>query len=237
LAISQRESASITVSVSQRSADAIRTGRDALLALLAIFVLMPLLVLIAVMVRLDSRGPVLFRQERAGRYGRSFHLLKFRSLYRDAPGEAVTPEGAVSITRVGRVLRRYRLDELPQFFNLLTGRLALIGPRPELAADLVELDADIKARLLSIKPGITGPAQLEFIAEDALLASCENPTLVYRQTLMPAKASLNIREFESRSVLKELRWLLATPIVLMSRQARQGSLCTLKELLSGNGNQ
>jgi lipopolysaccharide/colanic/teichoic acid biosynthesis glycosyltransferase len=213
--------------------DAVRSGRDALLALMFIVVLAPVMLLIAIAIRLDSGAPVLFGQKRVGWHGREFRMLKFRTLRLDAPEEGVTPEGAASVTRIGRLLRRYRIDELPQFFNVLGGRLALVGPRSEQEADLGELDADIRMRLLSIKPGVTGPAQLEFIAEDALLASCDDPTAVYRRVLIPAKADLNIREFESRSVLKELRWLLQTPVVLISGQARQRSVDRLRRLLRG----
>jgi len=214
----------------ERPGDAVQSGRDALLALLFIIVLAPVMLMIAVAIRLDSGAPVLFRQKRVGWHGREFHIVKFRTLRVDVPEEAVTPEGAAGVTRIGRLLRRYRIDELPQFFNVLTGRLALVGPRPELEVDLEELDSDVRTRLLSIKPGVTGPAQLEFIAEDALLASFDNPTAVYRRVLIPAKADLNIREFESRSVLNDLRWLLQTPVVLMSRQARQRSMDRLRGL-------
>jgi len=204
---------------------------DVLVALPLVLAALPLMAIVAVAVLLDSGRPVLFAQVRAGEGGRKLKIHKFRTLRPDAPQDAVTPEGDPHVTRVGRLLRRYRLDELPQLFDVVRGGLSLVGPRPEREIDLEFLDPAERRLLLSIRPGITGPAQLEFIGEDLLLARVGNPDDVYRRVLIPAKCAFNLRAFRERSWRSDLRCLVRTVQVLMSRRARRASVERLTALV------
>jgi lipopolysaccharide/colanic/teichoic acid biosynthesis glycosyltransferase len=196
---------------------------DAIVAAVALVIALPLLAAIALLIRLDSGPPLLFTQTRAGLNGRPFELLKFRTIEPGPVTDDVTPEGDARITRVGRVLRRYRLDELPQLVNVVKGDLALVGPRPELSADLECLEPSLRARYLALKPGLTGPVQLDFIAEDRVLADSADPTRTYRELLVPAKVAANLRTFEHATLAARLACLLRTPWVLLSPAARRRS--------------
>jgi lipopolysaccharide/colanic/teichoic acid biosynthesis glycosyltransferase len=183
----------------------------------------PVLVMIAAALRIQNRGPVLYRQRRLGFRHQTLTLHKFRTLETDTPEDIVTPEGDHHITPVGRVLRRSRLDELPQLFDVLTGRLALVGPRPELAIDLADLDPATLEQFLAIRPGMTGPVQLEFIAEDEVLAGVADPTKIYRSQLIPAKVASNLQAFRNRTVRQDAACLMRTLFVLCSTDAREAS--------------
>jgi len=184
---------------------------------------LPLMLAVALAILLDSGGPVLFRQVRAGQAGRPLPIHKFRTLDPDTPDDAVTPDGDARVTRVGRLLRRYRLDELPQLFDVIGGRLALVGPRPEREVDLACLTGGERRALLAIRPGITGPVQLDFIGEDAVLADAGDPADVYRRILIPAKCAANLTAFRQRSVRADLASLVRTMGVLFSPRARRAS--------------
>ena len=190
----------------------------------------PVMLTIAAALRIQNRGPVLYRQSRMGFRGQPLMLHKFRTLEMDTPEDTVTPHGDHHITPVGRVLRRSRLDELPQLFDVITGSLALVGPRPELAIDLAGIEPATLERFLAIKPGMTGPVQLEFIAEDDLLAGVTDPTQIYRSQLIPAKVAGNLQAFRHRSVSRDAACLLRTVFVLCSTDARQASRQALAEL-------
>jgi lipopolysaccharide/colanic/teichoic acid biosynthesis glycosyltransferase len=209
----------------------LRRGFDVLLATLLILLALPLLSLIVLALLLLDRGPVLYRQQRLGLNEQPFTLYKFRTLKVDTPGNVVIPDDDVHITLPGRVLRRYRLDELPQLFNVLIGDMALVGPRPEIALDLAGLDPTLRNRFLALKPGITGPVQLEFIAEDELLAEFTDPTRVYREQLIPAKVAANLGAYQKRSISGDLICLLNTVVVLFSRRARAQSRQRLTGIL------
>lgn len=204
---------------------------DVMVALPLVLVALPLMAIVAVSILLDGGPPILFAQVRAGEGGRKLKIHKFRTLRLDAPEDTVTPEGDPHVTRVGQLLRRYRLDELPQLLDVFHGRLSLVGPRPEREIDLQFLDPAERRMLLSIRPGITGPTQLEFIGEDLLLARVGNPDDVYRQVLIPAKCAFNLRAFRERSWRSDLRCLVRTVGVLVSRRSRKASFERLTELL------
>jgi lipopolysaccharide/colanic/teichoic acid biosynthesis glycosyltransferase len=204
---------------------------DVVLALPLFLLALPLMAIVAVSILLGSGPPILFAQVRAGEGGRNLKIHKFRTLRPDTPGDTVTPEGDPHVTRVGRLLRRYRLDELPQLLDVLCGGLSLVGPRPEREIDLQFLDPVERRMLLSIRPGITGPAQLEFIGEDLLLARVGNPDDVYRRVLVPAKCTFNLSAFRERSWQSDVRCLVRTVGVLLSGHSRRASLERLTRLL------
>jgi lipopolysaccharide/colanic/teichoic acid biosynthesis glycosyltransferase len=162
---------------------------DLLAAGLGLLLLAPLMLAIAVAVKLDSRGPVLFRQVRVGRHGVLFRIRKFRTMVADAPqlGPALTVGDDARITRIGRWLRRTRLDELPQLVDVLAGHMSLVGPRPELPQYVALYPPGLRERALAVRPGITDPSSLLFLDESAQLARAADPEREYVDVILPRK--------------------------------------------------
>lgn len=188
--------------------------------------LLPLLVLIALAVKLDSRGPVFFRQERAGRHGKPFRIHKFRTMVEGAEHmtkQHITAAGDDRVTRVGRFLRRHKLDELPQLIDVWRGSMSLVGPRPQVPAQMARYSAADRDWLLAIRPGITGLATLEFKDEHELLTQDEDPERTHTEQIMPAKLDYN-REYYERlkhgqwTVWGDIRIILDTLKALFSRK-------------------
>jgi lipopolysaccharide/colanic/teichoic acid biosynthesis glycosyltransferase len=192
---------------------------DLLGAALALLLLLPLLALVAIAIRLDSPGPVFFRQQRIGRYGVPFRIHKFRTMRVDAQatGPQVTLAQDARITRVGHTLRHYRIDELPQFIDVLRGTMSLVGPRPEVPRFVAFYPAEIKARVLAVRPGITDPASLAHIDEAALLAGAVDPERAYVEAILPAKLALQAEYAERATLVSDLAVLGRTLWVLVQR--------------------
>jgi lipopolysaccharide/colanic/teichoic acid biosynthesis glycosyltransferase len=208
---------------------------DVALAAAGLLVLAPIMAAIALAIAFAGDGPILYSQVRLGRRCAPFRMHKFRTLTVGSDEDsAIAPEGDPRATRVGRWLRHSRLDELPQLYDVLRGSMALVGPRPETPANLAEIDREQLEHWLSVLPGLTGPTQLAFIAEDELLADAASPTALYRNVLVPAKARHGIAWLERRSVAGDLAVLLRTPLVLASRRARQRSRRHVEALLRGD---
>lgn len=177
---------------------------DVAASALGIVLLAPVLLLVALLVRADSGAPVLFRQRRVGRHGMPFEILKFRTMH-DGPGAA---RGAFSadrrMTRVGAVLRRTKLDELPQLFNVLAGSMSLVGPRPEVPIYVEHYSARDRALLLSVRPGITDLASLRFRREGDYLARESNPERAYLDKILPRKLRLARFYVQRRSLCLDM---------------------------------
>jgi lipopolysaccharide/colanic/teichoic acid biosynthesis glycosyltransferase len=191
---------------------------DLILVVPGLVVLSPLLLLLLLLVRLSSRGPALFVQERVGRQGRMFRLYKFRSM-RVAPagqGDLVTGRDDPRITPVGRWLRRTKLDELPQLWNVLRGDMSLVGPRPEVPRYAAAYTAE-QRRVLQVRPGITDPATLEFRHEEDLLAGVppEEREAYYVREVLPRKLEINLAYLDRRGPLSDLGVLLRTLAALL----------------------
>ena len=186
---------------------------------LALLLLAPLLLLLALAIRLDSAGPVFFRQERVGRLGVLFRIHKFRTMRVDAPalGLPLTVGRDARITRVGHWLRHYRLDELPQFLDVLLGRMSLVGPRPEVPRYVAHYPAALRIRVLAVRPGITDPASLAHINEAALLAAAADPEREYIERILPPKLALQAAYAEQATLWSDLAVLARTLRVLLSR--------------------
>jgi lipopolysaccharide/colanic/teichoic acid biosynthesis glycosyltransferase len=154
-----------------------------------LLVLSPFLLLIALWIKLDSPGPVFFRQVRVGQHRKEFKVFKFRTMVPDAEklGLKITVGGDPRITRFGHFLRKYKLDELPQLLNVLFGEMSLVGPRPEVSEYVDLYPENIRDKVLSVKPGITDLASLEYKDENDLLRDAENPREVYIHEIMPRK--------------------------------------------------
>jgi lipopolysaccharide/colanic/teichoic acid biosynthesis glycosyltransferase len=183
---------------------------DILLSLLALIVLLPVFLIIGLIIKMDSRGPVFFRQQRIGKDYRSFRIFKFRTMYPGAEQQGMLTIGRDQrITRIGHFLRRYKLDELPQLFNVLIGDMSLVGPRPEVS-QYVALYNDEQKKILKVKPGITDLASIEFANENEMLAGCSNPEEKYIREIMPAKLRLNLRYLERQNLLTDLQILAKT---------------------------
>ncbi len=180
---------------------------DLLAASLALVLLAPWMVLIAIAIKLDSRGPMFFRQQRVGRGGNLFRIHKFRTMRADAGegGRQITVGADPRITRVGRVLRRTKLDELPQLIDVIEGTMSLVGPRPEVPRYVAMYPDDLRDKVLSVRPGITDPASIAYRDENALLASAADPERVYVEEVMPAKLRQAVRYVETMSLAGDLR--------------------------------
>lgn len=173
--------------------------------------LSPVLLAIAAVIRLREGAPVFFRQQRVGRDGKPFDIVKFRTMRVGRPGDPeVTVAGDDRVTRVGKVLRRTKLDELPQLFNVLRGEMSLVGPRPEVPAYVADWPEDARRVVLSVRPGITDPASLEHFDEEAVLASYDDPLHAYRSVVTPRKLEMYQRYVESQSLLSDIRIIVAT---------------------------
>lgn len=182
---------------------------DVVCSALGLLVLAPLLLLAAVWIKLDSPGPALFRQTRVGRFGVPFTIHKFRTM-RLEPGAAITVGADPRITRSGHFLRQTKLDELPQLWDVLRGAMSLVGPRPELPRYVELYPAELRERVLAVRPGITDPASLAFSHEAELLAASSDPEREYREVVMPAKLKLSASYAASASFGTDLRLILAT---------------------------
>lgn len=183
------------------------------LALGGLVVLAPLLALIALAVRLSGPGPILFRQNRVGRGGGLFQILKFRTMVTDAEarGLKLTCGGRdPRVTPVGFWLRKFKLDELPQLVNVLAGDMKFVGPRPEVPEYVRLWDANHRELLLAVPPGITDPAALAFVDEDEVLGLEEDPERAYVERVMPAKLAMNLEYLESRNAVKDFGLIAST---------------------------
>jgi lipopolysaccharide/colanic/teichoic acid biosynthesis glycosyltransferase len=181
---------------------------DVAASLVALIVLSPLFALIALAVKLTSAGPVFYRGERVGRGGKPFRILKFRTMYANADGPAITQGGDARVTPLGRFLRRLKLDELPQLVNVLRGEMSVVGPRPEAPA-YVALYSDGERRVLSVRPGLTSPASLRYCNEEALLAGDDWHDR-YVNEIMRDKLRDDLNYIDTRTFLGDLRLVART---------------------------
>ncbi len=188
---------------------------DLFVAACALLLLSPLLAAVAVAVKLDSRGPVFFRQQRVGRHGVPFRIHKFRTMRDGAPGLQITVGADPRITKVGAFLRRTRIDELPQFIDVLQGTMSLVGPRPEVPRYVEHYPPDLKARALAVRPGITDPVSLDYIDESALLAAAADPEREYIERILPEKVRRAAEYAERASLATDVAVLWRTARVLL----------------------
>lgn len=198
---------------------------DLLGAAVALVLLAPLLAAIALWIKLDSPGPVLFRQQRVGRHGRQFAIRKFRTMVADAPrrGPQLTIGDDPRITRAGAFLRRAKLDELPQLIDVLAGHMSLVGPRPEVPSYVAQYPAELRDKVLAVRPGITDPVSLEFADESELLARAADPEREYVEVLLPKKLRAAAAYAEHANLATDLRVIGGTLRVLWARLFTAGA--------------
>jgi lipopolysaccharide/colanic/teichoic acid biosynthesis glycosyltransferase len=184
---------------------------DIVVSSVGLLLLSPVLILVSLVIKIDSTGPVFFRQERIGKGFRPFHILKFRTMVQDAPekGGPITLGDDPRITPVGRFLRKTKIDEFPQMINVLMGHMSLVGPRPEVRC-YVELFRSDYAEILEVRPGITDLASLKYRDEAALLERAENPEEEYLRKVLPDKIRLAKDYIRNASFLFDLKLILKT---------------------------
>jgi lipopolysaccharide/colanic/teichoic acid biosynthesis glycosyltransferase len=200
-------------------------------AALALALLLPMLLLVALWIKLDSPGPVFFRQERVGRHGVPFRIHKFRTMVADAParGLPLTVGADPRISCAGAFLRRTRIDELPQLWDVLRGEMSLVGPRPEVPRYVAHWPADLRAQLLALRPGLTDPASLAHIDEARLLAAAADPEREYIERILPAKLQLSAAYAARATLASDLAVLLQTLARLLgAARSVQSASPTLK---------
>lgn len=191
---------------------------DILLILVAIPFLLPLLVMIPVAIKLDSRGPILFKAKRIGRKGKAFTMLKFRSMTvsQEECSHRITVFNDSRVTMVGRLLRKFKLDELPQLLNVLRGQMSIVGPRPEDPRYVDMYDREQK-RILNYLPGLTSKSSVIFKAEEELL-NTDDFERVYIERIMPEKIRIDVEFFENATLLREIGLIINTVFSLLIRR-------------------
>jgi lipopolysaccharide/colanic/teichoic acid biosynthesis glycosyltransferase len=184
---------------------------DLTASFVGLLLLSPLFLLLALWIVFDSRGGVFYRQVRVGRYGKDFRLWKFRTMRPESDKKGLLTVGGKDprVTRAGYFLRRYKLDELPQLINVLTGDMSLVGPRPEVRK-YVDMYTPEQLRVLDVRPGITDYASIEYSNENDLLAKSSDPEKTYIEEVMPAKLRLNLKYIEEKSFATDVKLIFRT---------------------------
>ena len=189
---------------------------DIIVASLLVVILSPILLFLSILIKIVSPGPVMFRQVRVTTYGKPFRIFKFRTMVNNADkiGTQVTTKGDSRVTRMGKMLRGCRLDELPQLFNVLKGEMSFVGTRPEVEKYVAHYTDEMKATLL-MPAGITSRASIEYKDEERLLESAENADEVYIHQVLPEKMKYNLRAIEKFSFWDDIKTMFATVIAVI----------------------
>lgn len=183
---------------------------DRVFSLIGLILLSPLFVVVAILIRVKMPdGPILFKQIRVGRYGKPFTLYKFRSMVVDHTGSNVSVAGEARITPLGTKLRKYKLDELPQLWNVFIGDMSFVGPRPDVPGYADKLEGE-ESVILKLRPGITGPASLKYKNEEELLASVADPVKYNDEVIFPDKVKINMQYYYHRSFWGDIKYIAKT---------------------------
>jgi lipopolysaccharide/colanic/teichoic acid biosynthesis glycosyltransferase len=184
---------------------------DILFSAIGLILLFPLFLILAIWIKIDSKGPFFYKQTRVGKDNKDFKLFKFRSMVPDADKKGLITVGGQDprVTRSGYFIRKFKLDELPQFINVFKGEMSLVGPRPEVRK-YVDLYNDEQQKVLSVKPGITDYASIEYIDENEMLGKAENPEQVYIEQIMPEKIRYNMKYINNKSILEYFKIIFLT---------------------------
>ena len=189
---------------------------DFVLSLVGLVILAPIFIVLAVWIKIDSVGPVFYKQIRVGQNGKDFGLFKFRSMVVDADKKGLITVGGKDprITRSGYFIRKYKLDELPQLINVLVGDMSLVGPRPEVRK-YVEFYDDEQNKVLSVKPGITDYASIEYMDENEILGKSMDPEKIYIEEIMPEKIKYNMKYIKNRSLIEYFKIIFLTVLKII----------------------
>lgn len=186
---------------------------DFILSLMGIIVLSPVFIIVSIAIKIDSKGSILFLQKRVGQYGKEFNIYKFRTMVTDAEklGKQITVGKDNRITKVGAFLRKFKIDELPQLFNVLKGDMSLVGPRPEVPK-YVSLYNEEQRKVLEVRPGITDIASLRYKDENDILGKVDNPEEYYINVIMKDKLKLNLEYIEKNNIFFDIYLIIKTII-------------------------
>ena len=189
---------------------------DFILSLVGLVVLAPIFIVLAIWIKTDSKGPVFYKQVRVGQNGIDFGLFKFRSMVVDADKKGLITVGGRDprITRSGYFIRKYKLDELPQLINVLLGDMSLVGPRPEVRK-YVDLYTDEQQKVLSVKPGITDYASIEYMDENEILGKSSDPEKTYIEEIMPEKIKYNMKYINNKNLFEYFKIILLTVLKIV----------------------
>lgn len=189
----------------------IKRGFDVFACTIVLLVLLPVWLVIGIAIAAGSKGGVLYKQYRVGRYGKDFKLLKFRTMRKDADktGPLITVGADTRVTRIGKFLRKYKIDEFPQLLNIIKGDMSIVGPRPEVRK-YVELYNEQQRQVLSVRPGLTDYASIEYISENELLSKSSDPERTYIEEIMPQKLALNLKYIENQSIKEDIKIIFKT---------------------------
>lgn len=189
---------------------------DFILSLVGLVVLAPIFIVLAIWIKVDSTGPVFYKQVRVGQNGIDFGLFKFRSMVVDADKKGLITVGGRDprITRSGYFIRKYKLDELPQLINVLVGDMSLVGPRPEVRK-YVDLYTDEQQKVLSVKPGITDYASIEYMDENEILGKSNDPEKTYIEEIMPEKIKYNMKYINNKNLFEYFKIILLTVLKIV----------------------
>ena len=191
---------------------------DILISLIVLTVGLPFGLLIALVIVADTKGKVLYKQARVGRGNVDFQLYKFRTMYEDSDHGSLITIGVndTRVTRSGLFLRKYKIDEFPQFFNVLKGEMSIVGPRPEVRK-YVDMYTSEQMKVLSVRPGLTDYASIRYVNENALLAASDNPEQTYINEIMPDKLALNLKYIQDQSLWVDMKIILKTFAAIIHR--------------------
>lgn len=185
---------------------------DLFFSLIGIIITIPIFILVSIMIKLTSKGPIIFKQERVGKNKKIFYIYKFRTMTDcddRASDRQVTVINDQRITRIGRILRKYKIDELPQLYNVLKGDMSFVGPRPEVKK-YVKFYEEEYDEILKIKSGITDLASIEYIDENTIISKYSDPEKIYIEEVLPKKLMLNKRYIEEMSIKNDILLILKT---------------------------
>jgi lipopolysaccharide/colanic/teichoic acid biosynthesis glycosyltransferase len=184
---------------------------DVVFSILGMVLLFPILLPIAILIKSESNGPIFFRQSRVGLRGKIFQIHKLRTMYVNSENIGrITIGNDRRITSFGKFLRRYKIDELPQLIDVLSGSMSIVGPRPEIEEYVDTYPKDIKKKILSVKPGITDYASITMIDESLLLANYSNPQEAYAKSVLPKKLELSTKYVENNNIFLDIKIILLT---------------------------
>jgi lipopolysaccharide/colanic/teichoic acid biosynthesis glycosyltransferase len=207
---------------------------DFFVAIIVFVLLSPVFVVLSAIIKLDSKGPIMFRQVRVTQYGKQFRIYKFRTMVNDADklGTQVTTKDDARVTKVGKLLRKLRLDEIPQLFNIISGDMSFVGTRPEVVKYVDRYSDEMMATLL-LPAGVTSEASILYKDEELLLASADDADETYMNEVLPEKMKYNLRSIEAFSFFGEIKTMLKTVAAVLKRDDNEEDFASMKEEKTG----
>ncbi|MBN2893858.1 MAG: sugar transferase [Bacteroidales bacterium] len=183
---------------------------DRVVAFLGLIILWPVLLVVAIMIKIKMpEGPIIFKQKRVGKNAKIFTIFKFRTMSVSHSGSSVSVAGEARITALGAKLRKYKIDELPELWNVLNGTMSFVGPRPDVPGYADSLKGEDR-KILKLKPGITGPASLKYANEEEILSKIENPIEYNNKVIFPDKVKINLEYYEKHNIFLDLKYIFKT---------------------------